>query len=191
MLILASGSPRRKELLSYLCTPFEVIPSDVDENLKDFKDPVDFARQLAEHKAWSVASRHPNRWVLGCDTIVEKDGQILGKPNNEAEVFEMLGFLSDSTHQVITAFSFIKQQAEIGIEKITDHDTTMVRMGPISAQLVKEYCQTGSPFDKAGAYGIQDPLAARMVVGIKGDYLNVVGLPIYKLYRTIQSHITF
>jgi septum formation protein len=108
MLILASGSPRRKQLLSYLPYPFEVIPSNIEEHLDSYENPIDYARQLAELKAKDVAEKNPSRWVLGCDTIVEKEGTILGKPENEQEAKKMLLFLSNSHHQVITAFSLIK-----------------------------------------------------------------------------------
>ncbi len=181
-IILASGSPRRKELLTQLGIEFEVCPADVDETLEDSLKPDEVVKQLSLKKALAVAKLHPGKTVLGADTVVAYDGEILGKPADEDDALNMLSLLSGRTHHVYTGVSIVYSDGKVE----TFAEATEVVMYENDRQLIKEYIATGEPMDKAGAYGIQGQ-GAILVKEIKGDYNNVVGLPVARVARLLLS----
>lgn len=176
-IVLASSSPRRQELLRQVGIPFEVDAPEVDEHVLEPLPPASLVEQLALRKARTVARRHPGRIVLGADTIVVVDGEVLGKPADRADAAAMLERLSGRSHQVLTGVAVVR-----GDRELVEHEETVVRFGPLTREQVEWYVATGEPMDKAGAYGIQGRAAA-LISAISGDYYNVVGLP---LYRTVQ-----
>lgn len=185
-IILASGSPRRKELLSKLNIDFEIIVTDTDETITE-TSPDRIVEDLALRKASAVFDtiEEDDVMVIGADTIVYYDGDILGKPQNEAEAKDMISMLSDRTHQVFTGVAVcIKRKGEKSV--ISFFEKTEVTFYHIDKFDIDEYIKTGSPMDKAGAYGIQDDFA-KHVKKIDGDYNNVVGLPLSRLYQEIKN----
>lgn len=189
-LILASKSPRREKLLRLFGLDFKIITADVDESISATQ-PTVFAEQLALRKAKTVAVGQPNSLVIGADTIVIHAGQILGKPKNKSEAFAMLSALSGATHNVITGVALVQTNAEgkTSRQKIF-HEQTKVQFSPLSEQEINTYIESGSPMDKAGAYGIQDDMGALFVKAIEGDYYNVVGLPLNRLYNEMKTFST-
>lgn len=191
-IILASGSPRRKELLSKLNVNFEIIVSEVDESTEN-TSPDKIVEDLSLKKASAVfdqiAMENPNDEiiVIGADTIVFYDGEILGKPKSEEEARDMISMLSDRTHQVFTGVAVLVQKNNKK-SVINFADKTDVTFYAIDRFDIDEYIKTGSPMDKAGAYGIQDDFA-KHVKKIDGDYNNVVGLPLSRLYQEIKNII--
>lgn len=185
-IVLASGSPRRKELLAKLNIDFEIITSDVDENI-DFVSPEEMVENLALRKAKAVFDSLDDNdlLVIGADTIVYYDGEVLGKPEDEEEARAMISMLSERTHQVYTGVALCTR-IDGAISFKTFHDKTDVTFYPIDRFDIDAYIKTGSPMDKAGAYGIQDDFAIH-VKKIEGDYNNVVGLPIAKLYQEMKA----
>ncbi len=189
-IILASASPRRAELLTQAGFSFTVHPSKAEETIHG-ENPCEIVEELAFVKANDVygeikkAYEGQDFMVIGADTIVYYDGEILGKPEDEDEAFDMLKLLSDRTHQVYTGISIIQKQNG---EKRTCllHDKTDVTFYPINDYEIRNYIKTKDPLDKAGAYGIQGPFAIH-VKEIHGDYNNVVGLPIAKLYQAMKG----
>ncbi len=179
-LILASASPRRSELLRKARIVFRVEPAHVPEERVDGEDPVAYAKRLAGDKARAISARHPQDFVLGADTIVVCDAHVLEKPTDEADAQRMLRLLSGRTHEVTTGVCLRGPQVDL-----VEHETTRVTVGPLSEEEISEYTQTGEPMDKAGAYGIQG-MFSRWVTGIDGDYFNVVGLPIARVYRMLK-----
>lgn len=187
-LVLASASPRRRELLREARIEFEVIPAWVDESLRDGEEPLEYAYRLAREKASRVAERNPHRWVLGADTIVVlstdvNTGQrVLGKPETEAEAIEMLQALSGKRHEVTTACALAMTQAEgsspARIESF--HVTSEVWFRSLAEEEIRAYVRTGEPMDKAGAYAIQGG-AANFVEKFHGSWSNIVGLPVEEL----------
>ena len=176
LIILASGSPRRRELLSMLDLPFEVVTSDADESTPPEWTPENVVRSLALRKAEAVstASNQRNAVIVGSDPIVELEGQILGKPVDKQDSKAMLTALQGRSHQVYTGV------ACIGLPEgkiIVDHRVTTVTMRPLSPEEIDAYVETGEPADKAGSYAIQG-LGATLVEKIDGCYFNVVGLPL-------------
>lgn len=189
-IILASASPRRTKLLKQAGFTFTVIPSSIEEQRTETspdKLAEDLAFQKAEDVYQSVKQDYTGKdfMVIGADTIVYYDGEVLGKPADEQEAFDMLKMLSDRTHQVYTGLAIILKKAD---EKqiYLMHERTDVTFYPISDHELKDYIATGDPLDKAGAYGIQGPFAVH-VKKINGDYNNVVGLPIARLYQSLQG----
>jgi septum formation protein len=186
-LILASQSPRRSEILSKLGLRFSVLPSRARERFGK-GSPAEEARRLATEKAAEVVSRLRRRgeskgWVLGADTIVAKDGRLLGKPRNEADARRMLRSLSGAAHEVITGLALLP----VGPGKPwIAHERTRVSFRALSERDISDYVATGEPMDKAGAYGIQG-LAGAFVKGIRGDYFNVVGLPMSRLWQKLHG----
>ncbi|MEB3287574.1 MAG: Maf family protein [Vampirovibrionales bacterium] len=170
-LILASGSPRRKELLGSLGLSFQVIPSSVDEAAIDVSGltPAELVMKLAQCKAVDVAQNHPEHLVIGSDTIVVLDNKVFGKPRDEAEAIGMLSALEGRTHQVYTGISLCYQGACLCEFNVTD--VTFLAM---AQETIKRYVQTGEPMDKAGAYSIQG-LGSLNIERISGCYFNVVG----------------
>ncbi len=178
MIVLASASPRRRELLSRICE-FEVRPSRCDENCGE-RDPDALVRELSLRKA-RAAKAGPSDVVIAADTVVFLDGDILGKPRDKAEAREMLGRLSGRTHTVFTGVTVIKDGKEH-----TFCDRTRVTFYRLSKELADEYVESGEPLDKAGAYGIQGK-GCLLVKRIEGDFFNVMGLPIARLYRLLTE----
>jgi septum formation protein len=176
VLILASASPRRRDLLDQLGLTFTVETADIDETPHLAEDPVAYVKRLAEHKAAAVFARHTHRdrlIVLGADTTVVVGTQILGKPSDEADAARMLRLLSGRTHQVVTGVALITASAPPLIEA----EVTQVDFNAITAAQIAAYIATGEPMGKAGAYAIQGR-AARFIPRIDGCYFNVVGLPL-------------
>jgi septum formation protein len=175
--VLASSSPRRRELLSRLGLPFEVIPSDVAEDQDKTLAPVELAVGLATDKARSVAARLKDGLVIGADTIVVLDGEIMGKPKDEEEAFSMLSRLSGARHSVITGIAIV--DIDNGKEH-KDAEITQVSMHPISEGRIRDYISRRKPFDKAGAYAVQET-SDSFISKVEGSYTNVMGLPMEKL----------
>ncbi|MBQ8295465.1 MAG: septum formation protein Maf [Clostridia bacterium] len=174
--ILASASPRRKELLKELIEEFEVIPSLADERVEEGLTPRELVQRLACQKATEVAARPcaNGKCVLGSDTVVALDGNILGKPKTPAEAKEMLAALSGRVHEVYTGVCIDYPTAQ-GRKQQIDAACTSVYFLPLTEETIDAYVATGSPMDKAGAYGIQD---GGLVEKIEGSFSNVVGLPV-------------
>ena len=179
-LILASGSPRRKELLGMLGYDFEVIVSNVQETMKEGLGPVAKVKDLAYQKASAVLKEHPDAIVIGADTIVLVDGEILGKPHDEKEATEMMKRLKNREHQVITGVAILCDRRQQFFS-----ETTEVYFENISAEEISRYVKTAEPYDKAGAYAIQG-WAGKFISRIEGDYYNVMGLPIAKVYSKLK-----
>lgn len=171
--ILASKSPRRIELLKLLNLDFEVIPSNIDENIKE-DNPEEFVKKLSKLKALSIKKKGI---IIGADTIVVYDNKIFGKPKDYNDAFNMLKTLSDKWHTVITGVTIKFEDDEI----ITFNEKTHVKFKKLSDELIDYYINIAKPFDKAGSYGIQE-LGSILVEKITGDYFNVVGLPISKIW---------
>jgi septum formation protein len=176
-IVLASGSPRRRELLAALGVTYEVDPADVDETTAE-QDPVRVAENLARLKARTVAARHPDGVVIGSDTVVALDGRLLGKPADAEEARAMLRSLRGRAHEVVTGVAVIAD----GAERVT-HSSTAVTMRDYSDEEMEAFIATGSPFDKAGGYASQDPVFAP-TASIQGCPCGVVGLPLWRL-RTL------
>ncbi len=179
-LILASSSPRRKELLSILQIPFEVKASDVDETFQSELAPHEVVIDLADRKAKHVSKIHSSSIVIGADTIVVADGEILGKPKTPTEAFEMLKKLSGTTHSVYTGVAIVS-----AARTTTFYERTEVTFWELSDEEIHSYISTGEPFDKAGSYGIQG-FGSTLVNRIAGDYFTVVGLPVARLVRELK-----
>lgn len=173
-LILASKSPRRKELLEQAGLNFSIIPSGFDENAVSIKEPAGYAMYLAQNKALDIARQYPERVVLGADTIVVIDGAVLNKPRGKDQAREMLLRLSGKTHQVITGFSIV---CEAENRKYTSFCQTEVLFKALSQAEIEWYIDTDEPYDKAGGYAIQG-LGSFMIEKVNGSYTNVVGLPV-------------
>lgn len=172
MLILASRSPRRAELLAAAGFTFEVLAVDVDETPRVGESPRDYVERLAVEKAQAVAARRPGEVVLGADTTVVVDGRILEKPRDAADAAAMLRALSGRAHEVLTGVAVVAPgRTRTGVE------STLVWFDPLSDEEIARYVASGEPLDKAGAYGIQG-LASRFIPRIEGSYTNVVGLPV-------------
>jgi septum formation protein len=193
MLVLASASPRRAELLRNAGIPFVVQPADIDETPRAAEMPREYAERLAREKALAVFEKRPQDRVLGADTIVVVDQAILGKPRNAEDAFRMLRLLSGRTHAVITGVCLVKPGGSgqsVGPGTNRDlriaSDTTLVTMADISDEEIRDYVATGEPMDKAGAYAIQG-MASRWIPRIEGDYSNVVGLPVALVYRMLRE----
>lgn len=179
-LILASSSPRRKELLENIHLTFEVSSSDVDESFSEGLSPDVVVMQLAERKAKAVAANNPTAFVLGADTIVVLEGTVLGKPNDEAEAADMLRKLSGKTHEVYTGVSIVSPN-----DAFSFYEKTTVTFWELTETEINMYVSSGEPLDKAGAYGIQQ-LGSFLVKEIQGDYFSVVGLPISRTVRELR-----
>jgi septum formation protein len=176
-LILASASPRRNELLRLLGIPFEVVPSAYEEVMPErHPDPAALAVHLASEKARDVSRARPGEWVLGADTIVALKDRLYGKPKEDEDARWMLRGLSGKTHQVVTGVCFI----EPGGTEHTLSASTDVRFRELLEPEIQAYVESGEPLDKAGAYAIQG-IGGLLIEGIRGDYPNVVGLPIAPL----------
>lgn len=182
-IILASASPRRKELLEQIGVDFQVVPADVDEEIP-WEEPVRTVKELARRKAYNVAERiHRDGCILGADTIVVHNGKIMGKPADKEEAVEMLSSLQGNTHSVFTGVcAVIKEGADI--QEILFAEETKVSIYKMEKWEIEEYAETLDPMDKAGGYGIQG-IFAKYIRCIQGDYNNVVGLPVARIYQEI------
>jgi septum formation protein len=173
-LILASKSPRRKHLLEQTGLKFSVIPSDFDESSVAMSDPAAYVRALAEFKALDISQKHPDSWIIGADTIVLIDNQILGKPGSNDEAREMLKRLSGKSHQVFTGYCICCREKK---QLFSETVKTEVHFKELRLAEIDWYIETGEPLDKAGAYAIQG-VGSFLVRSIDGSYTNVVGLPV-------------
>lgn len=180
-IILASASPRRKELLSFITENFTVRVSDADETTDPSLSAEETVRALAVVKGEAVAESFPSDTVISADTVVVLDGKILGKPHSREEAFSMLSALSGRSHTVYTGVCIISNDKKICFAEATD-----VTFADLSEDEINAYINSGEPFDKAGAYGIQGK-GSIMITSIKGDYYNVMGLPVARLYKTLKE----
>lgn len=184
-IVLASASPRRKQLLEQIGIPYRIHPSQVNEAVTS-DIPAEVVEELSFQKCADVLASEPDGTiVLGADTVVSFEGKILGKPVNEKAAFEMLDMLQGKTHQVYTGVTLMEKNGD-KIWKKTFHECTDVTFYPVSREELEEYIATGEPMDKAGSYGIQGRFAA-FVRGIRGDYNNVVGLPAAAVYQRLKE----
>jgi len=181
MLVLASASPRRQELLRSAGIPFEVQPADISEDALPGEAAKDCAERLAREKALAVARQRPHDFVLGADTVVAVDGQLLGKPSDAADAARMLRLLSRRKHQVITGVCLV-----VSGQSSVASETTFVTVSEITDKEIADYVASGEPIDKAGAYAIQG-IASRWIPRIEGDYSNVVGLPVALVYGMLRQ----
>lgn len=180
--ILASQSPRRKELLGLMGIPFTVRAADIDEHMDPGKPVAEEVARLSREKALAVP-RQEQDTVIAADTVVVLDGCVLGKPKDPEEAIWMLTRLSGNTHQVMTGLTVLQGQ------KLTSHtEITLVRFRTLTQAEIEAYVATGAPMDKAGAYGIQSDAAATFVERLEGDYYNVVGLPICRLHQILEDY---
>ena len=179
-LILASQSPRRKELLGLFHIPFVVRVADIDEGM-DFSLPVENEVARVSRLKAEAVSRKPGDVVVAADTVVVCDGQVLGKPKDEADAYRMLRLLSGRDHQVMTGLTVLRGDTAVVHTEITD-----IHFRKLTDKQINDYIRTGEPMDKAGSYGIQGG-AALFVEGIRGDYFNVVGLPVCKLGEILEE----
>lgn len=188
-IILASASPRRQELLSQIGLSFCVCPSHKEERVTQTL-PEQIVQELSRQKAEDIFEQKKDTesfLVIGADTIVACDGQIMGKPADRADACRMLSKLQGRSHQVYTGVTVIRQRAADSLkEEFTFYECTEVDFFPMSEAEITAYVETGEPMDKAGAYGIQGRCAAH-IRGIRGDYNNVVGLPVGRLYQELHS----
>jgi len=176
-LILASQSPRRAEILTSVGWPFEAIPADIDESRFESEDALSYVLRLAQTKAETVAARVASGRVLGADTVVVVDEEILGQPCDDDDARRMLALLSGKWHEVVTGVALVsKSQTSVA------HQTTRVRFAELASEEIEWYISTGEPKGKAGAYAIQGQ-GALFIQEIEGDYYNVVGLPVRLVYE--------
>ncbi|MCD7734902.1 MAG: Maf family protein [Clostridiales bacterium] len=182
-IILASQSPRRRALLEQMgITDFTVLPAKGQEDMSAELTPEHLVETLALAKGREVAGRTAaGNLVIAADTVVALHGEVLGKPQDEADAYRMLQLLSGETHAVHTGVAVLRDG-----QALCEHETTLVRFRPLSNREIRAYIATGEPMDKAGAYGIQGR-GAVLVEGIQGDYCNVVGLPVCRLSRMLET----
>ncbi len=186
-LLLASQSPRRAEILRSVGWPFETLAVGIDESLRAGEGPADYVERLALEKAEAAFMQQASaRLVLGADTTVVVDEEILGKPESEEDARRMLRSLSARWHEVLTGVALIGRTAEGEPVRRVAHERTRVRFGPLTERELDWYVRTNEPADKAGAYAVQG-YAALFIEGIEGDYWNVVGLPIRLVYKLAQG----
>jgi len=183
-IVLASSSPRRKKLLETLGIEFRIVHPSVDEDDFTNHEPIEIVQELAYKKAEEVADTEKDSLVIGADTIVWCEGKILTKPINDEEAFNHLKYLSNRTHSVFTGIALIDSDTNLSL---VAYEHTLVRFRQLEDEEILAYIRTGSPFDKAGAYGIQDDFGAVFVNKIIGDFYNIVGLPLTLLYLKLKE----
>lgn len=181
-IVLASASPRRQELLANLGLHFEVKISDVDESLDEQIPPAQQVEQLAERKARAVAAQLKQGLVIGADTLVTLNNQVLGKPKDRQEAIEMIKQLQGRSHEVYTGLAVIDAATD---KAVITHQATAVRFKSLTMEQIERYVDTGEPYDKAGAYAVQGK-ASVFIDSIRGCYFNVVGLPVAKLADVLK-----
>jgi septum formation protein len=179
-LILASRSERRMEILRAVGWPFEAVAADIDESVRTGEDAVSYVKRLALTKAQTVARKSSGGLVLGADTTVVVEGELLGQPVDDDDARRMLKLLSGKWHEVLTGVALLR--ADQDARSLVEHETTRVRFAEMSLEEIDWYVATGEPRGKAGGYGIQGP-AALFVKEIAGDYFNIVGLPVRLVYE--------
>jgi septum formation protein len=182
-IVLASGSPRRRELLHMIGLSFEVAVPSIDETLRPDADPSSFVMNLAMKKALSVAENFPSALLIGADTVVVLDGRVLGKPEDPGDAERMLRALSGRTHTVYTGVALL--DAGSGL-KSTAFEMSLVTMKELTDTEIRSYVRTGEPMDKAGSYGIQG-VGGIFITNIKGCFFNVMGLPVGRLYDMLKE----
>ena len=182
-IILASNSPRRRELLAQIgIRDFQILSPDVDETVEPGLSPARMVETLSLRKAQAAAGMAgAEDLILAADTVVALDGRVLGKPRDQEDAFAMLSALSGREHRVYTGVTVLR-----GGQAATEHEETAVAFRALSPEEIRDYIATGEPMDKAGAYGIQG-VGALLVQGIRGDYCNVVGLPLFRLGRMLSG----
>jgi septum formation protein len=183
-LILASASPRRRELLSRYGLSLKIVPADIDESVNVGEGPKELVTRLSVEKARSVAETYPDRWVLGADTTVWSGSAVLGKPLDFEDAVRMLESLSGGTHSVWGGFALVHLGK--GIEHVEAHET-QVEMTTLTGDMIAAYCATGEPFDKAGAYALQG-IASCFVRRINGSHSNVIGIDVAAVLSTLQKY---
>lgn len=182
-IVLASGSPRRKEILENMNLKFDIIKSEIEETIVENESPEELVKRLSYEKAHDIASKNLDSIVIGADTIVVLNNNVLGKPKDEDEAFNMLKQMSGKEHDVITGISILC----LGLKKeINDYCVSKVKFKNLSDEEIYSYIRTGECMDKAGAYGIQG-LGGLLVEYIKGDYFNIVGLPISSAAEILKN----
>ena len=186
-IILASGSPRRKELLLQIGIVPEIIVIHVEEKITS-DVPAEVVMSLAEQKAVDVAKNMPEgKVILGSDTVVAADGKILGKPKSHEEAYEMIRSLVGRSHQVYTGVCIVKKGAADGKDTVVSfYDETDVQVSGMTEAEIREYADSEEPMDKAGAYAVQG-FFARYIEGLRGSYANVMGLPVHLVYRKLKE----
>ena len=182
--VLASGSPRRRELVRQIGISFEVVKAEGEEKITT-DDPEEAVKELAMQKAQEVADRVDADVVIGADTVVAVDGEIMGKPKDPADAARMIHRIQGRDHEVLTGVAVILKKGEVETT-INFAETTRVHVFPMTEEEIQAYASSKEPMDKAGAYGIQGLFAA-YVSGIEGDYNNVVGLPVGRLYQEVKA----
>jgi len=186
--ILASSSPRRAKLLKQIGLQFEISPSTIEEVIIEGEPPVKTCTRIAESKACDVSTKHNNSIIIAADTIVVQNGRIIGKPSSKNDAREILSSLSGTEHMVLTGVCLIKTGNDHQIiESDTFHQITSVTFTELSMEEIDSYIESSAPFDKAGAYGIQDDLGSLFVKSITGDYYNVVGFPLQMFYEKLKK----
>jgi len=185
-IILASASPRRAEILRTVGWPFEALPVDIDESRRADEKAVDYVQRLAREKADAAAGRLPASVILAADTTVTIDDHILEKPAGESDARRMLQLLNNRWHRVLTGIAIINRETS---RTIVAHEETEVKFAAMSDEEIDWYVNSGEPMDKAGAYAIQG-LGARFIEEIKGDYFNVVGLPLRLVYEVFLKSLS-
>lgn len=183
-IILASASPRRKEILENINVKFDIVKSDIDEVILEDELPPQVVMRLAFEKSMDVAKSNQESLVIGADTIVVFNNTILGKPKDKEDARNTIKLLSGNTHEVITGISLINLSAN---KKIIDYVVSKVKFKDLSEDDINDYINTGESLDKAGAYGIQG-YGSLLIEEIQGDYFNIVGLPISKLSDLVKTH---
>lgn len=181
---LASRSPRRRKLLKQLNIDFKLIKVDTKESIGKGEKPVPIVKRLANEKMKNAKERIKNGIIITADTIVVLNGLVIGKPKNKKHANVILKQLSGKTHIVYTGFAIYNSKNDV---LISDYEKTFVKFRKISIKEIEEYVNSGSPMDKAGAYGIQDDFGAVFIEGINGCYNNVVGLPLTKVYQALKK----
>ena len=184
-IILASKSPRRKQLLSLLNINFEAIPADIDEEINPNNDLVKEIEKLSYQKANHIYLQNKDALVIGSDTIVKINGQVLGKPKTYEQAKQMLRLLSNNTHEVVTGVTIISNNK---VE--TFSSVALVTFYPLTEEEIEEYVKTNEPMDKAGAYAIQG-IGSKYIKSINGDFYTIMGLPIGELYHRLQKYKIF
>ncbi len=183
---LASKSPRRRKLLKQINIDFKPISVNSPESIKNGESPVNIVKRLALEKLFAAKEKISEGIIITADTIVYINGHVLGKPVDVADAEKMLRKLSGETHSVYTGYAIYNSNKD---KTVLDYEKTLVKFRKISSKEIEDYVATGSPMDKAGAYGIQDDFGAVFVEKITGCYYNVVGLPLSKLYTSLQRII--
>jgi nucleoside triphosphate pyrophosphatase len=181
-LILASSSPRRRELLQSLGLDFQVVPSNIPEVLRPGESPTDYVQRLAIEKGDDVAARHPEAWIIAADTTVVQGDQILEKPRDRADAIAILSTIVGRDHVVYTGLTLRRKSSNYRDTRVA---TTKVRMAKLSRYEIEWYVDTGEPMDKAGAYAVQG-IGALFVESVDGNYTNVVGLPVPMLFDMMR-----